>query len=119
MGALRIPAPLDFVVRDDKKLVSDALGAIQESVELHLAANRLVLGPAQVTSLRTTHFPAVVGNWVSHYATGAGTPLSLAMIGMVANSVDSIADCFKYDCTCSGAPRRRYYKNMESKGCGC
>jgi hypothetical protein len=116
---LSIPVPVDFAIRDDRKMVSNCLKAIEDQIELHRAAVRLILTAEQITTLHSVHMPAIAGNWVSHYETGALDSFSPSMLRGLLDTVDLVADCFKYDCACRGTNARRHYKNLSSKACNC
>jgi hypothetical protein len=40
---LNIPVPLDFAIRDDRKMVSNSINAINSAIKLHAKANDLIL----------------------------------------------------------------------------
>jgi DNA repair exonuclease SbcCD ATPase subunit len=114
-----VPVPFDFAMRDDRKLVQGCLDAISEGVSLHKAAGDLILTRGQLARLETQHLPAIVGNWVSHYATGVVSSFDPHALLGVLDSVDELAGCFMYDCSCSGSTRRRFYKSLSAKHCSC
>ncbi|WP_022667205.1 AAA family ATPase [Desulfospira joergensenii] len=116
---VNIPVSLDFSIRDDRKMVKNGLDAIRAAIDLHSAANSLILEQNQVNDFDGVHVPAIVGNWVSHYATGATSSLSPYTLLGVLNTIDKVSDCFRYDCSCSGTVRRRFYKNLSKKSCKC
>ena len=37
----------------------------------------------------------------------------------VLQTIDELAEAFKFECRCDGAPKRKYYKSLSSKGCRC
>ena len=115
---LDIPVPLDFAIRDDRRMVSECLEAISAAVKLHSRADDLVLMPEQVTALLSIHLPALVGNWISHYETAVATSLRPEVLRSLLDRVDNFVDCFQYDCKC-GPPRRRFYENLTRKACNC
>jgi hypothetical protein len=114
----RISVPLDFVIRDDKKMVANCLDAIEASVELHKKAGDLILDGKQLKDLEGVHVPALIANWVSHYATGVMTSVTPYVLLGVLDTIDKFVECFKYSCTCK-TPIRRFYKNLGERGCGC
>jgi recombinational DNA repair ATPase RecF len=116
-----IPVPLDFAIRDDRKMVSYALEAIRSAIDLATATNRLVMTARQRADIVGVHVPAMVANWVSHYETAAASSLDPRVLLGVLSTCDDFADCFKYDCTClqPGKTVRRYYKSLSAKGCRC
>lgn len=116
---LEIRVRLDFSIRDDRKMVGNCLEAISSEIDLHKRAGTLILEPQQVNNLETVHVPALVGNWVVHYATLTGTSLSpYVLIGLL-DTINKVAECFMYPCTCRGASQLRFYKNLSSKACAC
>jgi dsDNA-binding SOS-regulon protein len=114
-----IPVPLDFSIRDDKQMVQNCIDAIGTAVGLQTKAGTIILDSTQLANVSSTHVPALVSNWISHYSTGVASSLSPYTLRGVLDSVDKLADCFKYDCSCSGSTHRRYYKDLSSKCCGC
>jgi len=116
---LDILVPLDFSIRDDRKMIQNCLDAIFHSITLHQKAGDLILEPQQVQIFQNTHLPSLISNWVNHYATGVTTNLSPYVLLKVLNTVDQMADCFKYTCNCSGTPNRRFYKSLTEKHCNC
>ena len=116
---VKIPVSLDFSIRDDRKMVKNGLDAIKTEIDLHSAANSLILEQSQVNDFDSVHVPALVANWVSHYATGSASSLSPYTLLGVLDTIDKVSDCFKYDCSCSGKVRRRFYKNLSKKHCSC
>jgi hypothetical protein len=110
-----IPVPIDFAIKDTSRMVSNCLNAITSAVELHEKAGTLVLDAQQVQDIDTTHVPAIVGNWVSHYETGSGSSLSAPALGGVIKSIDALAECFKYDDTSGGSTVRRWYRGLDNR----
>ena len=116
---VKIPVSLDFSIRDDRKMVKNGLYAIKAAIDLHAAANSLILEPSQVNDFDSVHVPALIANWVNHYATGITSSLSPYVLLGVLDTIDKVSDCFKYDCSCSVTVRRRFYKNLSNKRCSC
>jgi len=114
-----IPVSLDFSMRDDRKMVKNGLDAIKTAMDLHKAANRLILEPSQVSDFDNIHVPALVANWVNHYATCSASSLSPYVLMGILETIDIVSDCFKYDCSCTGTLKRRFYRNLSKKDCGC
>jgi hypothetical protein len=114
-----IPVPLDFSIRDDKKMAENCLAAIRDAVELHEKAGDVILPQAQRDALQKVLAPKIVANWIAHYATGSTASLSAHVLLGFLTVVDEFVDCFKYDCTCSGGTQRRFYKSLSKKACGC
>ena len=116
-----IPVPLDFAIREDRKMVSNALNAINSAVELTAAAKRLVMTQQQQADLLQIHMPAIVANWISHYETAVSSSFDPRVLLGVLDTCDAFADCFKYECRClqPGKVVRRYYKGLDAKHCRC
>lgn len=117
--AVGVPVPLDFSIRDDRKMVRNCLDVIEAAVTLHQQAGRLVLSATQLADLQNVHIPAIVSNWLAHYPTSVGASLTPYVYLGVLDSIDRIADCFRYQCVCGGTPQPRYYKNLSEKACTC
>lgn len=110
---LEVPVPPDYATRGDKRTLSTYLGAIGDAVELYTAANRCVLTTKQVNDLQTQYLPSIIGNFVSHYETGAGCPFnSYALLGVI-KSIDYLADCFTY--TDPGTAQKRFYRRLDKQ----
>ncbi len=114
-----IPVPLDFSIRDDKKMAENCLTAIRDAVDLHEKAGDVILPRAQRDALRKVNAPKIIANWIIHYATGNTSSISPHVLLGLLTAVDEFVDCFKYDCKCSGGPQRRFYKSLSKKACGC
>jgi len=112
---VNIPVPLDFAIKDTNKMVKNCLDAIKEAINLHQRANTLVLDPQQVRDVLNSHVPAIVANWVSHYATGGSSSFSAPVLNGVINSIDSMSDCFMYDDTSVSPMVRRWYRSLSSR----
>ena len=110
-----IPVPIDFAIKDTSRMVSNCLDAITSAIELHKKAGTLVLVAKQVQDIDTSHVPAIVGNWVSHYETGSGSSLSAPALGGVINSIDALAECFKYDEMSGGSTARKWYRSLSKQ----
>lgn len=116
---VNISVPLDFAIRDDKQMVQNCINSIMRSVRLHQSAGILILEPRQVTGLNTIHVPSIIANWISHYSTGVTSSLSPYVLLGVLDTIDNLSECFMYDCQCSGTSRKRFYRNLSRKHCGC
>jgi hypothetical protein len=114
-----IPVSLDFSIRDDRKMFKNGLNAIKAAIDLHKSANSLVLEPSQVNDFDNIHVPALISNWVSHYATGSASILSPYVLLGVLDTIDEVSDCFKYDCNCTGTVKRQFYRDLSNKACSC
>ncbi|BCA08000.1 AAA family ATPase [Bradyrhizobium diazoefficiens] len=113
IAKLEIPVPPDYATRGDKRTLSTYIDAIGEAVKLYHAANRCVLTPQQIADLQNHHVPSIVGNFVSHYETGAGTPFNAYALLGVLQSIDSLADCFTYVDPSNG--QKRYYRRLDRR----
>lgn len=116
---VRIPVPVDFSIRDDRRMIQNCLDAIKSAVDLQSAAGRAILTTAQISNLISSLVPSLIANWISHYSTGTSSAFTPHVLIGVLNTVDQFSDCFKYDCSCSSGTRRRYYKSLSSKHCSC
>ncbi|HMV10432.1 MAG TPA: hypothetical protein PK325_07505 [Cyclobacteriaceae bacterium] len=116
---VNIPVPIDFSIRDDRKMVQNCINAITAALDLYSRANQLILSQSQQTSAKNTLIPSIVANWLSHYSTGVTASFTPQLLLAVLSSIDQIADCFMYNCTCSGSVQRKYYKSLSSKHCRC
>jgi hypothetical protein len=114
-----IPVPMDFSIRDDRQMVQNSLDAITRAIEVENRAGSLVLDPAQHSALDQTLVPTLVANWLSHYPTGVAASLTPYVLQGVLDTVDQIADCFRYHCTCSGTSQKRFYRSLSTKHCQC
>jgi len=110
-----IPVPIDFAIKDTSRMVSNCLDAITSAIRLHKKAGSLVLDAQQVQDIDTSHLPAIVGNWVSHYETGSGSSLSALALGGVMRSIDALAECFKYDDVSKRPPLRKWYRSLSKR----
>lgn len=110
-----IPVPIDFAIKDTSRMVKNCLDAITTAIELHKKAGTLVLENQQVRNFDKLHVPAIVGNWVSHYETGSGSSLSAQMLVGIVNSIDALAECFKYDDNTHGTTERKWYKALDRR----
>jgi hypothetical protein len=96
-------------------MAQNCLDAITEAIKLHKAAGSLVLDPKQVSDLETVHVPAILGNWVSHYATSSGASFSAPLLQKIIQTIDDLAECFQYDDTSSGGIQRRWYRSLSQR----
>ena len=110
-----IPVPIDFAIKDTSRMVSNCIDAITSALDLHQSAGTLVLDKEQIRDVDSSHIPAIVGNWVSHYETGTGSSLSIPMLGGVVDSIDALAECFKYDDRSGDLTVRRWYKALDRR----
>lgn len=110
-----IPVPIDFAIKDSSKMVQNCIDAINDAVELHSKANSLVLTAQHVSDLQKVHVPAIVGNWLSHYATGASSSFSAPVLQKVMQTIDAMADCFQYDDMSTGSAQRKWYRSLSKR----
>lgn len=113
ISKLAVPVPPDYATRGDKRTLSTYIDALTKAVDLHAAANRCVLTPQQISDLRNLHVPSIVGNFVSHYETGVGTPFNAYALLGVFQSIDDLADCFCY--VDSTSNQKRFYRSLDRK----
>lgn len=116
---LEIPVPLNFAIRDEKKMQQDCLNAINDAIALHEKAGILILEQSQVDDLKKVNVPKLMSNWLNHYATGSAASLSPHVLLGVLTTIDNVSDCFKYTCKCLGGTQRRFYRNLAAKHCSC
>lgn len=112
---VNIPVPLDFAIKDTNRMVRNCLDAIKEAIDLHQRAGSLVLNTQQVQDVLNSHVPAIVSNWVSHYATGGSSSFSRPVLSGVITSIDDLADCFKYDDTSVSPMQRKWYRSLSRR----
>lgn len=117
--SVQIPVPVDFSIRDDRKMVQSCLDSISAMVDVFDDAGSLVLTPQQKHDMKNVVLPSLVSNWVSHYSTASTASVTAHALLGVLSGVDTFADCFKYNCTCSGPPHLRFYRTLTSKRCSC
>jgi DNA repair exonuclease SbcCD ATPase subunit len=115
INKVSIPVPLDFAIKDHKKMVGNCLEAIGNAIDLHKLAGNLVLEPQQVADLDTMHVPALAGNWVAHYETGSGGSLSAPVLKGIIKTIDDFAECFRHDKSIGGTVQRVWYSSLSSK----
>jgi hypothetical protein len=116
---LEVPVRLDFSIRDDRKMVGNCLDAISAAIDLHKRAGDLILSAQQVNDLETVYVPALVANWVAHYSTATGASLSPYVLMGVLDTINKVAQCFMYPCSCGRGVQPRFYKSLSSKACPC
>jgi energy-coupling factor transporter ATP-binding protein EcfA2 len=120
IGKVGIPVPLDFAMKDHKRMVANCIDAISDAVALHEAAGRLALDAGMRHAAIEVQLPAIVGNAMSHYETASGVGVAPGVLVAALDAVDAFADCFRYDCVCDGGPpKRRYLKSLAEKACRC
>jgi hypothetical protein len=108
---VRIPVPIDFALDDNQKQVQHSIAAIEAAVKLHQAAGDLILDATQVKGIEL-HMASIVGNFVSHEATGSTAPFSAGSLLGVLKSIDDYAECFKVT---EPGGTRRFCKSLAKK----
>lgn len=116
---LNIPVPLDFAIRDDRKMVSNSLSCINNALDVHGKAGICILNAGQLRDIASLHVPSIIANWVNHYETASIASFTPYILLSVLDSIDNFTDCFKYDCSCNGNTVKRFYKDLSSKACSC
>jgi hypothetical protein len=115
ISKLEIPCPPDYTTRGDKRTLSTYIAAIVDAIDLYVAAGRCVLTSTQQTDITNTHVPSIVGNFVSHYETGTGTPFGgYALLGVL-QSIDAMADCFMWLDASGATPVKRFYRRLDQQ----
>lgn len=112
---VKIPVPLDFAIKDTSRMVQNCMDAITSGIELHKRAGTLVLTRRQTQDIATSHVPAIVGNWASHYETHSASSLSAPALRSVIGSIDALVECFRYDDTSGTSIVRRWYKALDTR----
>ena len=110
---LDIPVPLEFAANDGEKTINEALKAIEAAVDLHKAANRLVLEPSQQNSLNI-NMAAIIANYLAHWPTGSGSMFTVSALQGVIASIDTFAQCFQFEDP-PGSGTWKYYKSLSKK----
>ncbi|MDO9117582.1 MAG: AAA family ATPase [Nitrospira sp.] len=113
ISRLVIPVPPDYATRGDRRTLSTYIEAITEAVTLYQAAGRCVMSAQQISDLQNHHAPSIVGNFVSHYETGAGTPFNAYALLGVLQSIDDLAGCFTYIDPTNG--QKKYYRQLDRR----
>jgi hypothetical protein len=111
ISKLEIPVPPDYATRGDKRTLSTYIDAITDAVTLYQAAGRCILSAQQINDLQNHHAPSIVGNFVSHYETGAGTPFNAYALLGVLQSIDDLADCFTWVDPANS--KKKYYRRLD------
>lgn len=112
---VRIPVPLDLSINDHSRMVQGCLDAITYAVDIHAAANQIILTTQQVADLKSRHAQAIAANWVSHYGTaGASAFTPASLLGILA-SIEALQRCFQYDESGTGAGPWKFYKSLKAR----
>jgi DNA repair exonuclease SbcCD ATPase subunit len=115
INKVRIPVPLDFAIKDHMKMVSNCLEAIGAAIELQKKARTIVLDAQQLADIDATLVPTLVANWVSHYETASGASLTPPVLKGVLQTIDNIAECFRYDDVSAGTVQRKWYRSLDAR----
>jgi hypothetical protein len=108
----RIPVPPDIAFGDDKRTPGEFLNAIKAAVELEDRAGSLILEPGQKQALQM-HSATIIGNFVSHWATGQTQAFSAPALLGVMQAIENYQECFRYEPT-PGA-QKRFYATLHSR----
>lgn len=112
ISKLNVAVPIDIAFSDDKRMAGNLISAIKAEVELHEAAGKLILTPAQQTGLNTA-LATIVGNYLAHWSTGQLHAFTAAALTGVMSSIEDYCRCFQFeDPPGSGF---RYYKSLSKK----
>lgn len=108
-----IPVPIAIAFNDDKHMAKNLIDAIKAAVDLHDAARRLVLEPAQITGLGTA-VATIVSNYLSHWSTGQTHAFTAPSLKGVMQAIESFASCFQFEHP-AGSGQYRYYRSLSQK----
>ncbi|MDP1630269.1 MAG: AAA family ATPase [Caulobacter sp.] len=108
----RIPVLMDIAFNDEKRTAGELMSAIETAVKLHQGAKDIILTAAQQAGM-TTHSAMIVGNYLSHWATGQGAAFSAPALQGVMQAIDDFVDCFKHEPT-PGA-EKKFYRSLSNK----
>lgn len=113
ISKLGIAVPSDIAYRVDRQMPQNLLDAIEAQVELHSAAGKLIMDPAQVTGMNAS-IATIVGNYVTHWATGQTHTFTAGSLRGVMHAIDNYAACFTYEDP-AGSGQKRYYRSLSRK----
>ncbi|CAE6770043.1 AAA family ATPase [Nitrospira defluvii] len=113
ISKLEVPVPPDYATRGDRRTLSTYIDAITDAVTLYQAAGCCVMSAQQIRDLQNHHAPSIVGNFISHYETGAGTPFNAYALLGVLQSINGLADCFTYVDPANG--QKKYYRRLDRR----
>lgn len=105
-----VPVPMTIAFSDDKHMAKNLIDAIKAAVDLHEAAGKLALEPAQRAGLNTA-VARIVGNYTSHWATGQTHFFTAGALLGVMTAIDDFARCFQREHP-AGAGQFVYYKSL-------
>tara|TARA_R110001599_G_scaffold261569_1_gene461984 strand:- start:2497 stop:4968 length:2472 start_codon:yes stop_codon:yes gene_type:complete len=110
---VQIPVPITIAFNDDKHMASNLIDAINKAVNLHDSAGQLILEPAQLAGMHTAT-TTIIGNYISHWATGQTHAFSASSLKGVMKAIDDFAGCFQFEDPL-GSSNFRYYKSLAAK----
>ncbi|TWB93070.1 AAA domain-containing protein [Bradyrhizobium macuxiense] len=105
-----IPVPIAIAFNDDKHMAKNLIDAIKAAVDLHDAAGRLVLEPAQLAGLGTS-VATIVSNYLAHWSTGQTHAFTAPSLKGVMQAIEKFAACFQFEHP-AGSGRYRYYRSL-------
>ncbi|MET4751187.1 AAA family ATPase [Bradyrhizobium sp. RT11b] len=108
-----IPVPIGIAFNDDKHMAKNLIDAIRAAVDLHEAAGRLVLEPAQLAGLGTS-VATIVSNYLSHWSTGQTHAFTAPSLKGVMQAIEKIAGCFQFEHP-AGSSQYRYYRSLSQR----
>jgi len=112
---VKIPVPLDFAIKDERKMVSNSIDAISSAIDLHKKAGDLIMTQQQEDNFKDVLVPALIANWINHYETDASTSIAPAVLRGVLSDIDNVSECFRYDDTTGGSGQRKWYISLSSR----
>lgn len=113
INKVSIAVPIGIAFSDDKHMAQNLINAIKAAVDLHQAANRLVMEPAQVAGLGTA-VATITANYLSHWATGQTQAFSAGSLRGVMQAIDDVARCFQFEDPV-GSGKYSYYKTLNRR----
>ncbi|KWV54694.1 hypothetical protein AS156_06925 [Bradyrhizobium macuxiense] len=108
-----IPVPIAIAFNDDKHMAKNLIDAVKAAVDLHHAAGRLVLEPAQLAGLGTS-VATIVSNYLAHWSTGQTHAFTAPSLKGVMQAIESFAGCFQFEDP-AGSGHYRYYRSLSQK----
>ncbi|VIO71288.1 hypothetical protein [Bradyrhizobium ivorense] len=108
-----IPVPIGIAFNDDRHMAKNLIDAIKAAVDLHDAAGRLVLEPAQLAGLGTA-VATIVSNYLSHWSTGQTHAFTAPSLKGVMQAIENFALCFQFQHP-AGSNQYRYYRSLSQK----
>ncbi|MDI3567130.1 AAA family ATPase [Bradyrhizobium sp. Arg816] len=108
-----IPVPINIAFNDDKHMAKNLIDAIKAAVDLHDAAGRLVLEPAQLAGLGTS-VATIVSNYLSHWSTGQTHAFTAPSLKGVMQAIENFAGCFQFEHP-AGSRQYRYYRSLSQR----